>query len=1146
MKNNISTKVRFLAMLLCALLVINSFSYVTTLIMPVEGAFDKTRTKNLYFKDDIFYNKCSESKDLSDIYWDNTETGNGVYKGIGDIIKELKESVNNYTFIRIYMFSTYYIGASYASESTLIDGYGITQIIRASTFCAKPNADGTGWDPESGGHLLSIDANYDGNHPQNNVKIQNIEINGLSGGIGIDNENALPTYAATKAAVSLLSGELVLGSGTIIRNNYNISTPSLYADRSLNGGGIYVAYSKEKPTELVIESNVQIRGNVACGSRRGFGGGGIFCEGKIIMNGGLIIRNRSINKGEIDEENGDLSGGGGIMLFSGEITMPKFDNFTPATLIMNGGRICENYACLGGGIFSVGEYALGDDKINDSYVKIGVGTEICHNVSSRAGGGIYMGRNSKLILDGGKVHDNICTLSAASGDHEKENLEFTGGVFFNGDTLELHGGSIYNNTAVKNADFCYFTSDDPEKSRIIFAMFGEDVGWKTSTTAPMQGYTQVQVDIGEALLSQEGIQVDGQIKIKYINTARIYPGVTELKDFYTDNNGMLYLWLQTGEKINSVTIVLDDGREFVLTDLTDARTKVTVHYNKIAEGRRLMAKLENPPEGYLSIEYKWMYRDIDELGDRSEWKIIQNSQGNENLDNQWMVLSEDRILHDEIKVIITAYSTADKEYGTDIGTWESNVLCIRNNIVIDDETSSDNNHLVSDTTKMPDVGIYHYARLGTQIETFDTGAKNLYNVSTNGSFTIHYEFDHFYYDNFTLLIYAMHQNVLEGVAEASGRGATMPAGTRLLLVDKCCCVDDTNEVIAGGNPLSIKELTHNTETCVYYYTFTGTDSDKKFLSFNDFQKIGHSVNVASVRDKNCRGYSRYQLIVILPEDWDGKIQTYTGEVTTAGIDIGFVHNEDHTSRILGSFSKVYTTVPDGGAEASPKNSIVQDENGTYCFSNADGAMLTLNTSGTDGTVTVIEADKSFPYGTVISCDYGDATIIDNCAFFPYMLSNQTVTINGLLEETYNITVYSSRAKDILNPLKAIDIIAKTESIPILITRERVTAQPQPPEGVEMFDWRFIPKGQTRDIDFIVQTTGLGVDTGGLIEVAVCTKKRINDNEFEYIVSEEFDIIIDQNNKTVRVSAKPTAEIGTYHIIFTYGDVKYIYDIIVHK
>ncbi len=1129
-----SKRARLIAMLLCMLVVIQSFSFMTTLSFPAQAAYDKSNIRNVYFKDNAFYLYCDPvTKEMSNQYCTDTE------KTLAQVITDFNESAEGYTFIRIYMFSEYTTGGSENGES-VIDGFGKTQIMRGSKYCAK-KVDGN-WDPESGGHLIKVDANHDGTTPNGSVTFQNIEINGGSNGVGIDDIDAVPTMTATKAAVGVSTGKLIVENGTKIQYNYNISAPKSYKNIAVNGGGVYVDYqSPETAGELVIKAGSQIRGNVACAGKRGFGGGGVFTRGKVTMEGGLITRNRAINVTNINDEYGDLSGGGGVMLYSGEYTTPNVV-FTPATFIMNGGTISKNFANFGGGIFSVGEYRESGDVVeNNSYVQIGVGARIFQNTATRAGGGVYMGRSSKLIMNGGRIYENVCTLSQGFGDPDKENLEFTGGLFFNGAVMELRGGSIYNNTAVKYADFCYFSSSNPEYTNVKYTMFGQNVGWRGSVTSPMAGYMHVQLDLFDAIETQANIQPETPIKILKIKTSLdTYIGEGTLQDFYTDEDGMLYLWLLNGEAVEFVTVRLSDGTELTLTALNDSRSRAAIHYNVISDHRHIMAKLENPPEGTVTIKYEWKYRMKDASDKYPEiWTDMEDIG-----DVQWIYIDQTRILYDQIKVVIYAYNSTEQSKTTQIGKWDSRAIELASKEVLDDDSEQEY-YLKSDPTKLPDITVTNYARVGTHYETFSTGADNLHNVSINGSFTVHYEFDHFYTENVNLLIYAMNASG----SSSSGSGAALPAGTRLLLVDKCCCVEDTEEVYVNETQaLSMSQFSHRTASLVYHYVFTGESTDKKFLTFDDFTRVGNSLPGEN-KEIYCVGYSRYQLIVILPDDWDGYINAGTNQtrVKSAGIDVGFVQEANNNRRIGDSFTKIYFAEPDGVATATVVNT-ASDANGQANYSDSKGATINVTTSGQEGTTTVIKLDRSFPYTAVVTCDNEYATIIGNYAFFPFLITDKTVTITGLDEQTYNLTVYTSSAEDSFNPMAPRDILASSDTIPICITKDRIVAVPLPPDGVELIDSRFIAQGTVQDFVFDVKTTGWGIETDRKVLVNVYRKTKISDRFYEYELTDYFTTSIDESTSPIRVvvTSKDTAPIGAYRIIFSYGTVAYNYDIIIHK
>ncbi len=166
-----------------------------------------------------------------------------------------------------------------------------------------------------------------------------------------------------------------------------------------NGGGIFV-YNAQARLNLYGGS---ICGNIATGGS----GGGLYLYAikKFTMSGGSICGNAAT---KLSDESG--GSGGGIWLYSGEFEI-------------SGGSICGNSAeANGGGICVTNDSSL---HTNTSlYVK---NIEIKNN-KGKSGGGIHVGRNAKVFIEGTVIVD------ANKNDSDNNNV-----YLFDGATLNFSG-----------------------------------------------------------------------------------------------------------------------------------------------------------------------------------------------------------------------------------------------------------------------------------------------------------------------------------------------------------------------------------------------------------------------------------------------------------------------------------------------------------------------------------------------------------------------------------------------------------------------------------------------------------------------------------------------------------------------------------
>jgi len=202
-----------------------------------------------------------------------------------------------------------------------------------------------------------------------------------------------------------ICGGVYIG-GTFIMNGGEIS-----GNTANQGGGVWVTTGG-----TFTMNGGKISNNEAIVR---WGGGGVkVSNGTFIMNGGEISSNSSLES---------LDGhGGGVSVGSNE-------SDDRSTFIMNDGKIFNNTAEQGGGVFMY----RGTFTMN--------GGEIFNNEASTWGGGVFASGKT-FTMNGGKIYDNIATgQKNISGQDDV--IGEGGGVNAIGNTFTMKGGEISGNTA---------------------------------------------------------------------------------------------------------------------------------------------------------------------------------------------------------------------------------------------------------------------------------------------------------------------------------------------------------------------------------------------------------------------------------------------------------------------------------------------------------------------------------------------------------------------------------------------------------------------------------------------------------------------------------------------------------------------------
>ena len=313
-----------------------------------------------------------------------------------------------------------YVSYNYASQQ----GGGI-KAIASITFKSNVNYNGTAG---NGGGI------YANTFSLSSGTIKGNEAAGNGGGIAcaVDASYTLTISGGTVTANKALNGGGVYGGaigmtgGTI---SSNTATNTAVTDEYCGGGGIFA------DTYYLILTGGSIQGNIS----KGNGGGVLMRDSYLYMSGSAVIGNSGVSAppdaaGKTKSNNADYDGGGiyancdGAVYIGYTNSIPTNQTKAVAVSSMTGG-VYYNYCGRDGG---------GICNLASSGVKIAKGN-IKYNASpSGNGGGVCFtnGSNECFIYDG-SVDGN----KALNG----------GGVYLDGVSLTMSGGTVSANTATNNS-----------------------------------------------------------------------------------------------------------------------------------------------------------------------------------------------------------------------------------------------------------------------------------------------------------------------------------------------------------------------------------------------------------------------------------------------------------------------------------------------------------------------------------------------------------------------------------------------------------------------------------------------------------------------------------------------------------------------
>lgn len=272
---------------------------------------------------------------------------------------------------------------------------------------------------------------------------------------------------------------------TLQGSSQDDSNPSLILD----GAGMEAVNNQQticvgttatnKDATLTLNSGVRLTGN-----KNGNGGGALIVYGKLVMNGGMIDHNESVNDhggaiyvmatGEMTMSGGTISNNtskndGGAILITGTATLTMTGGTIAENTGRSGGAIILNYSASGSGTFHMSGGTIKDNKASSNGGAIFVhskgtvtmtGGSITGN-SGGNGGAVYLHNNAAngagiMHMTGGAISSNTASgngggvgMAAAANS-----LDMTGGII-SSNSAGRFGNDIYGAGSVAMQDTAY-------------------------------------------------------------------------------------------------------------------------------------------------------------------------------------------------------------------------------------------------------------------------------------------------------------------------------------------------------------------------------------------------------------------------------------------------------------------------------------------------------------------------------------------------------------------------------------------------------------------------------------------------------------------------------------------------------------------
>ena len=352
-----------------------------------------------------------------------------------------------------------YISYNYASEQ----GGGI-KAIASITFKSNANYNGTAG---NGGGI------YANTFSLSSGTIKGNEAAGNGGGIAcaVNNSDKLTISGGIVTGNKALNGGGIYGGAISMTNgtiSSNTATNTAVTDEYCGGGGIFA------DTYYLVLTGGSIQGNIS----KGNGGGVLMRDSYLYMSGSAVIGNSGASAppdgtGKTKSNNADYDGGGiyancdGAVYIGYTNSIPTNQTKAVAVTSMAGGVYFNYCGRDGGGICNLASYgvkiAKGNIKYNAS--PSGNGGGVCFTNASNEcfiydgsvdgnkalnGGGVYLDGVS-LTMSGGTVSANTATNNSTTNPSKNGG----GGVYLNDPTnatkyFKMTSGTIAGNTSKKN------------------------------------------------------------------------------------------------------------------------------------------------------------------------------------------------------------------------------------------------------------------------------------------------------------------------------------------------------------------------------------------------------------------------------------------------------------------------------------------------------------------------------------------------------------------------------------------------------------------------------------------------------------------------------------------------------------------------
>lgn len=304
------------------------------------------------------------------------------------------------------------------------------------------------------------------------------------GSVILDGAKVISNTAQKGGAIFIKDGSFTATSGTVGESGK--------ANTSMYGAGIYIAGNG---SFSATSDNASIQYN-----NSSVDGGGVFIEsGSVLMNGGKIINNTSsgngggiyITNGNIVNNGGYISNnsscnGAGLFVSTGDITISD-GRITNNTATVNGGAV---YAAGGNVTITGGEISNNKALISgmeggyggafyisssDNTKRIRINQGLIQGNTAQKSGGAFCITNGIVEITYGTVNENIASENGGGiyatggefyfnkdGEHSGSIIGNTarngGGLFINGGSSTLTGGTLSENIATNNGGGVYLSA----------------------------------------------------------------------------------------------------------------------------------------------------------------------------------------------------------------------------------------------------------------------------------------------------------------------------------------------------------------------------------------------------------------------------------------------------------------------------------------------------------------------------------------------------------------------------------------------------------------------------------------------------------------------------------------------------------------